>query len=188
MTTPDSTPMRPALSLGMPRTLQWLAAGWLLATGVSLAFGASAAAPVPHSLEVWDHAARTSLPVWLMAWLGLLVVTFLGSLAFVRHHAAARWVLGGFVLSHAIVAIVEGAGLATMRTGLVSVTHVLGWTLSAVALIGALPGTDPRTPYGIWCRVLLAIIAIAFVFDVRDAALYLYYQGVGHPALTTPVG
>jgi hypothetical protein len=161
---------------------------WLLAAAAAILLAAGDNSTLPHSLEVWDNAARTSLPVWLMAWLGLLVVTFLGSLAFVRHHVAARWVLGGFVLSHGIVAIIEGGGLATMRNGLVSVTHVLGWTLSAVALIGALPSTDPRTPYGFWCRALLAIIAIAFVFDVRDAALYLYYQGVGHPALATLAG
>ncbi len=138
---------------------------------------------LPHALQVWDNAARLGLPLWLKAWLGLLALTFLASLAFVRHHVPARVAAAGFAASHALVIAIEQGGVTTLRTGLVSVTHVIGWTPVLVALVRAAPASDPRTAYGVWCRMLLAIVAIALVFDYRDAVAFLYHQATGHPAL-----
>jgi hypothetical protein len=138
---------------------------------------------IPHSLELWDNAARLALPVFLKGWLFFLAATFLASLAFVRRHPPARWAIAGFAASHLVLVVIGAAELATIRTGLVSLAHSVCWAPVLVVLILALPGTPPRSAYGIWCRMLIAIIAIALVFDVRDAAMYLYYQWAGHPAL-----
>ncbi len=154
-----------------------------LAFGVAPEAGASSLAELPHSLEIWDNAARLALPTWLKAWLGLLALSFVASLAFVRRHPAARVVALGFLGSHVTVALLDGADLAVMRTGLVSLLHVVFWTPAAVALLRALPSAAPGSPFGIWSRLLLGIIAVAFVFDLRDAGMYLYYQASGHPAL-----
>ena len=138
--------------------------------------------PLPHALEIWDNAARLGLPLWLKAWLGLLAMTFLASLAFVRHHVPARWAAGGFLVSHLLVVAIELGELATVRTGLVSLTHVVGWTPAFVVLLRSLPESSARTAYGTWCRAMLGIIGVALVFDLRDAGAYLYHLATGHPA------
>jgi len=151
---------------------------------VALAAGSAAAeAPVPHALETWDNAARTSLPIWLMAWLGFLVLTFLASLFFVKAHVAARIALAGFVVSHALVIAIEQGELLPLSKGLVSVTHAIGWTPALVAMLRELGRSERRTRYGWWCRQMLFVLVVALIFDYRDAGMYLYYRLTGHPAL-----
>ena len=136
---------------------------------------------LPHALQLWDNAARLSLPWWLYIWLGLLLVTFLASLLFVRNHPAARWALAGFAVSHSLVIGLEALDVAVMRKGLVSITHIIGWTPALIALVRTIPKTEWGTPFGVWCRALTFIIAVSLVFDVRDAIAYLTYFAQGHP-------
>jgi hypothetical protein len=143
---------------------------------------------LPHSLELWDNAARLALPLWLKAWLVLLALTFAASLLFVRRHAAARWALLGFAVSHLIVVVLQAGGLATMRTGLVSLSHVIGWSPVLVILARALPASPARSAYRVWCGMLLGIIGISLIFDVRDASMYLYHLATGHPVFAPPAG
>jgi len=150
---------------------------------LSSALPATETSPLPHALEIWDNAARLGLPAPLKVWLGLLVLSFLASLFFVRRHRAARWVAGGFMFSHLLVVLIEVADLVTLRTGLVSVTHVLGWTPALVAVVRDLPRAPVRSRYGAWCRVIVFFIGASLIFDVRDAVMYFYYQLAGHPGL-----
>ena len=139
---------------------------------------------LPHALQLWNNEARTSLPPFLYVWLAFMVSTYLGSLFFARRERGARWVLGGVIASHVLVAVIELGGLATMRKGLVSLTHVLAWTPALVAVARGLPATSLDSRYGRWCRLLVAVMTIALVFDYRDAAAYLYYWIRGHPAFS----
>lgn len=156
-----------------------------VATTGSVAFSGVAGAEetLPFALELWDNAARAAMPTGLRIWLGFLLMTFLSSLFFVRHHAAARWAIAGFVASHVIVFSIDASGLAVVRRGLVSLFHVLCWAPALPLLvISALRDADyPR--YRVWCGVLVAVIAIAFIFDLRDTASYLYHAVNEHPAL-----
>ena len=157
--------------------------GLALAAVVLYAKAAGASDALPHSLLIWDNAARTSLPLWLALWLLLVVLSFLSSLFFVRRHWAARIAIGGFALSHVLVVLIELGGVATLRTGLVSVTHVIGWAPVWIVLARELPAAKRDSRYGTWCRVLLAVISVCLIFDFRDAGMYVYYQLAGHPAL-----
>ena len=139
---------------------------------------------LPHALQLWDNAARTSLPTFLYAWLGFMLLTYLASIFFVRRERGARWVLAGVLASHALVAVLELGGLATLRKGLVSLTHVLCWTPALVVIVRELPATSRATRYGLWCRLLVAVMALALVFDYRDSAMYLYYWFTGHPVFS----
>ncbi len=143
---------------------------------------------LPHSLELWDNAARLALPLWLKAWLGLLTLTFAASFLFVRRHAAARWALLGFAVSHIIVVVLQAGGLATMRTGLVSLSHVMGWSPVLVILVREVADAPARSAYRVWCWMLLSIIGVSLIFDLRDAAMYLSYLATGHPVFAPPAG
>ena len=48
-------------------------------------------------LEVWDNAARQSMPQWVQIWLAIMMSTFALGLLFVWRHVEARWVVGGFI-------------------------------------------------------------------------------------------
>lgn len=138
---------------------------------------------LPFALELWDNAARASLPWWLYLWLGFLVLTFLTSIVFVRRHPAARWALGGFVASHVLVVVIEASDLAVVRRGLVSLLHVLCWAPALLPLVAAARAATDEPRFRAWCWTLVGVIAVAFVFDLRDGISYLYHLASGHPAL-----
>ena len=163
--------------------MSWPAKLSLFFVALLLAGPAAAAGELPHALEPWDNAARAAMPTFLRVWLGFLVLSFLTSLVFVRKHAAARWALLGFIASHVAVAAVDLGGVAVMRRGLVSLFHVLCWGPAIVPLLTAAGSAADSPRFQLWSRVLLAVIAIAFLFDLRDAGMYLYYFLTGHPGL-----
>ncbi len=154
-----------------------------LALALGLAGSALAEGPVPHSLETWDNAARLGLPIWLKGWLGFLAITFLGSLLFVRRQRAARIVAVGFAVSHVLVIGIEALEITRLTTGLVSLTHAIGWTPALFVMVRELGRTEAMTRYGWWCRQMLFVLVVALSFDYRDATMYLYYQLTGHAAL-----
>jgi len=134
---------------------------------------------VPHSIRVWDNSARLGLPPLLKAWLLLLVVAFLTAIFFVFAHLPARWVLGGFIVSHVIVYMLSVAKNYVLRAGMVSMLHVICWS---PGLVVSLLDWDERAvggPYQAWSYFIIAVIVIAFVFDIRDATRYVYYYTHG---------
>lgn len=139
---------------------------------------------LPHALQLWNNDVRTSLPAALYVWLTFMILTYLASLFFVRRERGARWVIVGVIASHSLVAVLELGEFATMRKGLVSLTHVLCWTPALVAVARGLAATSRETRYGVWCRLLVAVMTIALIFDARDAGMYLYYWITGHPVFS----
>jgi hypothetical protein len=129
----------------------------------------------PNGLLIWNNAARTSLPLGLMIWLGFLVVTCLVAAFFVNRHVPPRWVLGGFIASHVLVVLLSMTKRITMRRGLVSLTHLLCWTPGLVLTIADRQGRAGDVVYEIWSYALMLVISVSFIFDLRDAATYLYY-------------
>jgi hypothetical protein len=113
-----------------------------------------------------------------------MMATYLASLFFVRSERGARWVIAGVIVSHALVVVIEAGELATMRKGLVSLTHMIGWTPALVVVARGLPQTPARTLYGKWCRLLVGVMAIALLLDARDTGMYLYYWATGHPVFS----
>lgn len=142
--------------------------------------------PLPHSLRVWDNKARLSLPLGLKVWLALLVATFLSSVVFVTDHHPARWVLGGFIVSHLLVIALSVAKSFTLRIGVVSLTHVVCWTPGFVLAIVDVQGRGVNTPYELWLYAIVIVIAISFLFDLKDAGGYIrhFVAGKVPPSLT----
>ncbi len=63
---------------------------------------------------------------------------------FVKGHPSARWVLGGFVVSHVIVFGIAPLKLFTMRRGFVSLCRVLRWASGLVLVIAGACSADRR--------------------------------------------
>jgi hypothetical protein len=131
----------------------------------------------PKSYWVWDMDARKSLPKWLLVWLLFLVVNCLFSAAFVTHSIPAGVVLGGFLLEHLIVAFNEVFQLFTMRYGIVSLLHLVCWGPGWLAVMADRQGrASGNSAYTIWSYTVIAVLAIAFIFDARDTFSYLQYM------------
>ena len=127
----------------------------------------------PAVMRPWNNQARMALPMWTKIWLGVLVLTFLASAWFVKEHVPARWVLGGFILSHLIVFAFPLQKKWTMRAGMVSLLHVLCWSPGWVMCILDADQWVLGAPYTYWCYDIIVLIGFSFIFDVRDALVYL---------------
>lgn len=129
----------------------------------------------PNALQVWNNQARLSLSPPLAAWLALLVAVCLSSVFFVGEYTAARWVLGGFIASHLIVFLLPTVTDFVMRKGFVSLMHVICWTPGLAMIIGDVLQGPGGTSYAWWSYALIVVVAISFIFDVRDSYTYLVY-------------
>lgn len=142
-------------------------------TGIFLATTGVGGSP---ALELWNNDTRTSLPLWLMIWLGFLALTFLSSVAFAWNHVPARWVLASFVGSHVATIAIENTEGMVLRAGLVSLLHVVFWTPGLVSLLSNQSDIRFNSAYGIWASILLFVYAVAFTFDIRDGIVWLLFM------------
>jgi len=62
-------------------------------------------------------------------------------------------------------------GLLTL-SGLVALTHLIFWSPALFVLLKHRTFLKQRSVYAGWCGLVVVII-ISFVFDVRDAVIYL---------------
>ena len=131
--------------------------------------------PLPHSLQIWNNRARFSLPLLLKLWLSVLVLTLLSSIAFVSDRDPPRWIIGGFILSHLFVFLWPIATKIPLRIGMVSLAHVVCWSPGYFLTIIEVWQGSARGSYQIWSWATIAVISIAFLFDLRDSANYLYF-------------
>ncbi|MGK7929216.1 MAG: hypothetical protein AB4290_28925 [Spirulina sp.] len=129
----------------------------------------------PHALQIWDNQARLSLPLPLKIWLTVLVLTFLSSLAFVHNHYPPRWVIGGFILSHLFVFLWPVVTTVKLQRGIVSLAHVVCWSPGYLLTIVEVWQSSASGNYHIWLLVTIVVISIAFIFDLRDSASYIYF-------------
>ena len=112
-----------------------------------------------------------SLPLGIVLWVRWLGLANLSGLVFWRR-PQARWVLAAMVF----IILTNGPMLLTL--GLVkalSIPHLFVWMpLTAYLAMELRSGrVEHRTPFGIWCFIVMLTNLISVVFDLRDGAEYL---------------
>ncbi|NND00271.1 MAG: hypothetical protein HKN85_08825 [Gammaproteobacteria bacterium] len=125
------------------------------------------------ALQVFDDAAMQSLPPWLKVWLVILLTSFAAGLFFVWNHPIARWVVGGLI---ATMVVVEGLAPALgipVVSGFLSLCHLAFWSPGLYLLLRERPFLGKITAFSIWSGIMTAVILFSFVFDIRDALIYL---------------
>lgn len=129
------------------------------------------------ALETFDGAARSAAPLPLKLWLALLNLSFLAALFFVRKRPIARWALGGMIVAKLTGPPVFAALGLPMLSGSIALWHIVCWTPVLVLLLAAHPFLDRKQghPYRVWSGVMTTVILISFVFDIRDAVIYLHH-------------
>jgi len=84
----------------------------------------------------------------------------------------ARWVLAAMLFIAATnVPIFLSLGLVKLG----SIPHLIVWIPLVAYLAGQLRSgeVNVRTPFGIWCFVVMLLDLVSVVFDIRDGAQYL---------------
>jgi hypothetical protein len=124
-------------------------------------------------LQIWDNAARANMPLWVSIWLGIMMTTFALGLLFLRRHAEARWVVGGFI-GMILVTVATGRvfGLVPL-SGLFSLVHLICWSPALYVLLTRRPFLQGRSLYALWSGAITACIIFSFIFDIPDAVIYL---------------
>lgn len=149
-------------------------------TNLTIAVSAALVTSLPTTafaltaLEEWTPTARDSLSTVVKAWLGLMMLTNIASLAFVKNHVAARWVFAGFAISHVIVMFLWSQDVPVLA-GQVSLLHLLFWTPGAIMLLKRRAEIKIPSTYGIWACVSLFFYVVSMSVDIPAA-----WTGVMH--------
>ena len=92
---------------------------------------------------------------------------------FVKNHVEARWLTGGFVAGILFSKLVLPEFDVVPLSGLSSLVHVVFWTPALVLLFKNRPFTKGLSVYNLWAGLATACILFSFVFDIKDAFIYV---------------
>ncbi len=132
------------------------------------------------ALQLFNAEGQQATPTWVQYWLQFMLLSFALGLIFVWKRSLARWVVGGFVATIILATVATGPlGLAPLG-GLFALIHLITWSPGYVCLWKVRPWSSEKNWYGRWSALITAVITFSFIFDIRDAAIYLDYMlGVG---------
>ncbi len=126
-----------------------------------------------HALQIFDADGFRNAPRWVQMWVGFMMLTFLSGLFFVRNQTVARWVVGG-MFAGLVVSMLAGSVLGIPAlSGFIALIHILFWSPGLYQLLTKRPFAGPASAFTIWSGVMTLVILFSFVFDVRDAFIYL---------------
>ncbi len=156
---------------------------FLLVVAIGGATSAQAAIGYPSghtALEVWDAEGQANAPQWVQVWLMIMLASFALGLLFVWKRVEARWVVGGFITAILISRLAIPAVGVVKLSGLVALVHLIFWSPALYLLLKNRPFMKERSLFAIWSGLITAVILFSFIFDIRDAAIYLdHILGIG---------
>jgi len=136
--------------------------------------------PGNGALQVWNEDGQAAAPAWVRGWLSFLAIAFISGLLFVWKHPIARWVVLGMVANLLIGrGLIPALGIVKL-SGLIGVVHVICWSPALYFLLKERPFTKGLSPFAIWSGIITFVILFSFIFDIRDAVIYLdHILGIG---------
>jgi len=127
------------------------------------------------ALDLWKGDAVTKAPTWVQYWLLIMLSSFALGLLFVWRRVEARWVVGGLIASMMASRLLIPALGLIQYGGVTSVLHLIFWSPGLFLLLKNRPFMKERSLYGYWSALITGVIIFSFIFDIRDAAIYLDY-------------
>lgn len=152
----------------------------VLVSALLASTGAGAYEPGNQALQLWNDEGIANSPQWVQTWLMVMLVSFAMGLLFVWKRVEARWVVGGFIAAILISRLgIPALGIVKL-SGLVALVHLIFWSPGLYLMLKNRPFLKERSFYAIWSALITAVILFSFIFDIRDAAIYLdYVLGLG---------
>lgn len=127
------------------------------------------------ALQVFDKQGMANAPVWLMAWIGFMMTSFLCGLAFVHKQTLARWVVGGMFAGIMAGVVADKIFGIPPLGGFIALLHLLFWSPGLYKLLTKRPLSQGVSAFSIWSTLMTLVILFSFFFDIRDASLYLMH-------------
>ena len=128
-----------------------------------------------NALQVFDQHGMKNTPTWVMAWIAFMMSTFLFGLIFIRQHVIARWVVGGLFMGIIVGLIADKVFDVPPLSGFIALLHVIFWSPGLYLLMSKRPFMQAGSAYSRWCAVITAVILFSFLFDIKDASIYLMH-------------
>ena len=150
-------------------------AAMLLITEIAAAQSAGYSAG-HQALQIWNEEAMTNMPDWVRVWLMIMGLSFALGLLFVRRHPIARWVIGGFIAALLISGWLAPMLGITILSGFVALIHVICWSPALYLLLTKKPFLAQRSAFSLWSGLITAVILFSFIFDIKDAVIYLNHM------------
>ena len=153
----------------------------LLFAGLSLcAFGQEAVVHGNGALEIFDAEGQANSPRWVMGWVAFMLTSFLIGIGFAFVRKEARWLMAPIVLGFVSMFTLFAATDLPQLSGLIALIHLIFWTPTLIMLLRNRWFLKESTWFGRWTGVLTFVILFSFIFDIRDAAIYLdHFAGLG---------
>ncbi len=127
------------------------------------------------ALELWDSQGAANSPQWVQIWLYIMLGSFAAGLLFVWKHSLARWVVGGFLGSMIAKNVITSTFDVLPLSGFVALLHLIFWSPALYCLLKTKPFMGEKTAFAIWSGIMTAVIIFSFIFDIRDAVIYIHY-------------
>jgi len=144
--------------------------------GSALTIAAEAVYDHGHgALEIFDGAGMAATPAWVQVWLALLLSCFAVGLLFSWKHPLARWAVGGFIVSATTGAHLFALLDLPFLSGSIAIMHIICLSPALTLLLLKRPFLDANETkrFRVWSATMAAFILFSFIFDIKDAAIYL---------------
>lgn len=125
------------------------------------------------ALEIFDGEGLSNSPSWVKVWVIIMLATFASGLLFIFKRLEARLAVGGFLLGMGAMTILTGPLGLLPFSGLIAAIHIVFWSPALLALLSRRTFLKERSLYGLWTGLMTVVILFSFVFDIRDAFIYL---------------
>ena len=142
----------------------------------SLGFAAESQYVAGHgALNVFNGEGFLSTPTWVQGWLVLLLGTFIVGFYFSWKHSLARWAAVGFVLSMTMGHTVFELLNLPFLGGSIAIMHIACWSPALLVLLLKRPflNANEKSSFRIWSGLMVSVLVFSFVFDIRDAIIYI---------------
>ena len=125
------------------------------------------------AMQIFDAEGMANTPTWVMVWISFMAICFLSSALFVKQHSEARWVLGAFITGGIITVLSTRLFAMPLLSGYIALIHVVCWTPALIILLTRRPFLGDKSYFAKWSGLMTFVIMFSFVFDIRDAAIFL---------------
>ncbi len=138
-----------------------------------------------QALQLWNSEGMQNSPGWVKVWLVIMLLSFVLGLLFVWKKLEARFVVIGFAVAFFGSGVVARALDLQVLSGYVALAHLICWSPALYVLFKNKPWKTAAdnfydSAYKYWSMLITFVICFSFIFDIRDAAIYLDYMfGIG---------
>jgi hypothetical protein len=134
-----------------------------------------------QALQLWNSEGVENSPLWVQVWLQIMTVAFILGLLFVWKKVEARFVVIGVLVSVFGARFVASGFDLLMLSGYVALAHLICWSPALYVFFKNKPWKAAADnfydkAYKYWAMLITFVICFSFIFDIRDAAIYLDYM------------